>query len=122
MKEKFRSASILCLKIVVILMASKRMPADTGTCGSVLTTLPFSDVMGSPFFCQIAEAYFSGLTNGTTPTTYSPADIVSRQQMAAFADTTQSRCKDFMSTRLQCTANTLPNPTAPPRAMDQNKC
>src|SRR5262252_3994084 len=45
-----------------------------------------------------------------------------RQQMAAFADTTQSRCKDFMSTRLQCTANTLPNPTAPPRAMDQNKC
>jgi hypothetical protein len=27
-------------------------------------------VMASPFFCQIAEAFFSGLTNGTSATNY----------------------------------------------------
>jgi hypothetical protein len=31
MKEKFRSAVILCLTMIVVLMASKRLPADTGT-------------------------------------------------------------------------------------------
>ena len=89
MKEKLRSAAILCLTIVVIIMASKQMPADTGTCSGAMTTLPFTDVMGSIFFCSIAEAYFSGLTNGTTPTTYSPNDFVPRDQMAAF--TTRTR-------------------------------
>jgi hypothetical protein len=76
MKEKLRSTAIVCLTIVVIMMASKQMPADTGTCGGAMTTLPFTDVMGDIFFCQIAEAYISGLTNGTTPTTYSPSDVV----------------------------------------------
>jgi hypothetical protein len=89
MKEKLRSAAILCLTIVVIMMASKQMPADTGTCGGAMTTLPFTDVMGSTFFCQISEAYFSGLTNGTTPTTYSPSNAVLRDQMAAFTTRTQ---------------------------------
>jgi len=54
-----------------------------------MTTLPFTDVMGNIFFCSIAEAYFSGLTNGTTPTTYSPNDFVRRDQMAAFTTRTQ---------------------------------
>jgi hypothetical protein len=40
--------------------------------------------MSSPFFCQIAEAFFSGLTNGTSATTYSPSANVPREQMAAF--------------------------------------
>jgi len=39
---------------------------------------------GSIFFCQIAEAYFSGLTNGTDATHYSPSTNVTREQMAAF--------------------------------------
>src|SRR5687768_13732076 len=60
------------------------MKADTGTCGGVTVTLPFTDVMGNTFFCQIAGAYFSGLTNGTTATTYSPTQTVTREQMAAF--------------------------------------
>jgi hypothetical protein len=54
-----------------------------------MVTLPFTDVAGNAFFCQIAEAYFSGLTNGTTPTTYSPSNGVSREQMAAFVTRTQ---------------------------------
>jgi hypothetical protein len=89
MKEKLRSAVILLLTIVVLLFTSSRLPADTGTCGGAMTTLPFTDVAGNVFFCQIAEAYFSGLTNGTTPTTYSPSANVPREQMAAFITRTQ---------------------------------
>jgi len=89
MKEKLRSAVILSLTIVVLLFTSSRLPADTGTCGGAMTSLPFTDVAGNGFFCQIAEAYFSGLTNGTTSTTYSPSDNVPRQQMAAFITRTQ---------------------------------
>jgi hypothetical protein len=54
-----------------------------------MTTVPFTDVSSSFFFCQIAEAYFSGLTNGTSATTYSPNDPVPREQMAAFITRTQ---------------------------------
>jgi hypothetical protein len=89
MKETLRSAVILCLTIAVLLLTSSRLPADTGTCGGAMVTLPFTDVAGNAFFCQIAEAYFSGLTNGTSPTTYSPSDSVTREQMAAFITRTQ---------------------------------
>jgi len=89
MKEKLRSLSILALTMVALVMASTRLPADSGTCGGASASLPFTDVMGNIFFCQIAEAYFSGLTNGTTPTTYSPSDSVLRDQMAAFVTRTQ---------------------------------
>src|SRR4029078_2451368 len=61
-----------------------RMHADTGSCGGQTFTLPFSDVMGNVFFCQISEIYFQGITSGTTPTTYSPSSNVTRDQMAAF--------------------------------------
>src|SRR5580765_3492557 len=89
MKEKLRSVLILLLTIVVLLFTSSLLPADTGTCGGAMVTLPFTDVGGNGFFCQIAEAYFSGLTNGTTPTTYSPSANVPREQMAAFITRTQ---------------------------------
>ena len=54
-----------------------------------MITVPFTDVAGNIFFCSIAEAYFSGLTNGTTSTTYSPSQNVTREQMAAFITRTQ---------------------------------
>src|SRR4029453_15102696 len=72
------------LALMVVLVASSRMQADNGSCGGQTLTLPFTDVMGSIFFCQIAEIYFQGITLGTTPTTYSPANNVTRDQMAAF--------------------------------------
>jgi hypothetical protein len=57
-----------------------------------MITLPFTDVpAGNAFFCQIAEAYFSGLTNGTTPTTFSPAANVPRDQMSAFITRTMDQ-------------------------------
>jgi hypothetical protein len=77
-------AMALVALIALIVVASTRLKADTGTCGGQMTTLPFTDVMSSAFFCQIASAYFSGLTNGTTATTYSPTVTVTREQMAAF--------------------------------------
>src|SRR5262252_168449 len=89
MKTKFRMIVTLSLTVVALLVASTRMPADTSTCSGVSTTLPFTDVAGNTFFCQIAEAFVSGLTNGTSPTTYSPGDSVPREQMAAFITRTQ---------------------------------
>ena len=77
--------------MLIITVGSGRIRADTGTCGGVTTNLPFTDVMGSPFFCQIAEAFFSGLTNGTSATTFSPTQNVTREQMAAFTTRTMDQ-------------------------------
>lgn len=86
MKLKFRKTSLALMMIVAITLsgAVSLLRADTGTCGGANVTLPFTDVVGNGFFCAIAAAYFSGLTNGTTATTYSPNDAVPRAQMAAF--------------------------------------
>ena len=89
MKEKFRSALILSLTIVVLLLTSSRLPADTSTCSGAMVTLPFTDVSGNIFFCQIAEAYFSGLTSGPRRRLTALDDFVRRDQMAAFVTRTQ---------------------------------
>jgi hypothetical protein len=86
-RSAFRAVLVIAL-MLVITFGSGRLRADTGTCGGATTTLPFTDVTGNPFFCQIAEAFFSGLTNGTTATTYSPSLNVPREQMAAFVTRT----------------------------------
>jgi hypothetical protein len=83
-----RLAAVLGL-VMVITIGSIKLNADTGTCGGASFTLPFTDVLSSNiFFCSIAAAYFSGLTNGTTSTTYSPGDTVPREQIAAFTTRT----------------------------------
>jgi hypothetical protein len=79
---------VLISLIASLTVLSSRLKADTGDCGGVTITLPFTDVMGNAFFCQIAAAYFSGLTNGTTATTYSPTQNVTREQIAAFTTRT----------------------------------
>lgn len=76
------------LSLLLLSAAANALRADNGACSGVNLTLPFLDVAGNPFFCQIAAAYFSGLTNGTSATTYSPADNVTREQMAAFTTRT----------------------------------
>jgi hypothetical protein len=89
MRKKLRVVLILTATMAVSLLTSTRLPADTGSCGGSPVTLPFTDVMTNSFFCEIAEAFFSGLTNGTTPTTYSPSGNVPRDQIAAFITRTQ---------------------------------
>jgi hypothetical protein len=81
-------AALLIALMANLTILSNKIQADTGSCGGATTTLPFTDVMGNPFFCQIASAYFSGLTAGTSATTYSPSQNVTREQMAAFTTRT----------------------------------
>src|SRR5436853_7659203 len=88
--QKVRGLMLLAL-LVSLTVLSSSIKADTWTCGGVTITLPFNDVMASPFFCQIATAYFSGLTNGTSANTYSPANVVNREQMAAFITRTMDQ-------------------------------
>ena len=71
-------------------------------------TLPFTDVAGNPFFCQIAEAFVSGLMNGTTPTTHNPSGIVPREQMAAFITRTLDSVLARGSRRAALRQRTLP--------------
>jgi DNA-binding beta-propeller fold protein YncE len=93
---KFNRSIVIRVVVLISLMASltvlsSRLQADTGSCGGATTTLPFTDVQGNPFFCLIAEAYFSGLTAGTSATTYSPGANVTREQMAAFITRTMDQ-------------------------------
>jgi hypothetical protein len=83
-----RRMSLLIMLLLAVTIFSTHMRADEGSCGGQVVMLPFTDTMGNFFFCQIAAAYFSGLTNGTTATTYSPGASVPREQMAAFVTRT----------------------------------
>ena len=92
LNSRLRFRAVLGIALMLsITIGSSRLRADTGTCGGATTTLPFTDVMASPFFCQIAEAFFSGLTNGTSATGYSPTQNVTREQMAAFITRTMDQ-------------------------------
>ena len=88
-RQTWIRASLVIGLAVLITAASTRLHADSGTCGGRTVDLPFTDVSGNAFFCQIAAAYFSGLTAGTSATTYSPTQNVTREQMAAFITRTQ---------------------------------
>jgi hypothetical protein len=47
-------------------------------------TTPFTDIAGNTFEDDIEAIYAAGITVGTSATTYSPGDFVTRQQMASF--------------------------------------
>src|SRR5258706_4896330 len=84
--------ALLISVAVILTFTSTQLRADTGTCGGASITLPFTDVAaGNVFFCSIAEAFFSGLSNGTDATHYSPAANVPREQMAAFVTRTMDQ-------------------------------
>ena len=91
---KLNRSMVLRALLLISLMAnltilSRTIQAETGTCAGASITLPFTDVSSSNiFFCSIAAAYFSGITAGTSATTYSPAADVTREQMAAFVSRT----------------------------------
>lgn len=90
-RSTFRAALMIAL-LSIITIASIRLRADTGTCSGASITLPFVDVpAGNVFFCSIAEAFLSGLSNGTDATHYSPSANVAREQMAAFVTRTMDQ-------------------------------
>jgi hypothetical protein len=55
-------------------------------CGGVDYPFPYTDVsgVGAAFCPGIMEAYVTGLSRGTTPTTFSPNESVPRLQMTTF--------------------------------------
>jgi len=87
-------AALLMVLILTLSLASSNpradtpIPGDVGTCNGSTITIPFTDVGSSIFFCDIAEAYFSGLTFGTKPVQYSPSALTPRDQMSAFVSRT----------------------------------
>ena len=92
-KRTFRIS--LLIGLAICLGTASRLNADTGVCGGANISLPFTDVAGSAFFCEIAEAYFTGQTKGTTATTFTPSGPVLRDQMVAFL----TRTLDFALSR-----------------------
>jgi DNA-binding beta-propeller fold protein YncE len=55
-------------------------------CGGTIYSLPYTDVsgVGAAFCPGIMEAYVTGVSKGTTPTTFSPNETVTRVQMTTF--------------------------------------
>lgn len=98
-RTRNKALGMLMLTVIALTTASTRLNAATGTCSGASVTLPFTDVLSNAFFCPIAEAYFSGLTNGTSATTYSPGDAVTREQMAAFVTRTLDQSVKRQSSR-----------------------
>lgn len=88
-RRKLHRVILIMVLISIVAALSIRLRADSGTCNGHTIDLPFTDVAGDTFFCQIAEAYFSGLTYGTDATHYSAGEVVPRGQMAAFITRTQ---------------------------------
>lgn len=89
--RRFVKFEALLLALVILLtFVTSRTRADTGICSGQTITLPFTDVMGNGLFCSIAHIYFQGITLGTSPTTYGPAQNVTRDQMAAFLARSQN--------------------------------
>jgi len=93
MQRRFVAFEALVLTLVLLLTgAVSHLRADTGTCGGAMITLPFTDILNGPssgFFCFIAQIYFQGITAGTSATTYSPDNPVTRGQMAVFLARTE---------------------------------
>ena len=86
--RRFIFFEAILLTLVLALTGTRNLlRADTGLCSGAVVTIPFNDILNSQnagFFCQIAEAFFAGLTSGTSATTFSPDATVTRGQMAAF--------------------------------------
>jgi len=77
--------------VLILILLSLRMQgahADTTCAGAnPPPPIPFNDVTS---FCrEIAQAFFTGLTNGTSPTTYGATLTTTRGEMAAFITRTQ---------------------------------
>ena len=85
--------AVVVALILALTGALRLVKADTATCGGGMITLPFNDILSSPnssgFFCFIAQIYFQGVTVGTSATTYSPDNPVTRGQMAVFLARTE---------------------------------
>ena len=80
-RSRFFQLITIAWALVLFIGAGVRAMAD---CSSF--ALPFTDLGNEATFCAaIAEAYYTGITAGTSATTFSPQDVMTRSQGAAFA-------------------------------------
>jgi hypothetical protein len=81
-----RAVRLPILNLVVAVAALAAPAASATPCGTGDYPFPFTDVagVGDPFCPGIMEAYVTGVTKGTTPTTFSPGANVDRMQMTTF--------------------------------------
>ena len=77
-------SALECLLLVFALLATGS--AGATQCGTGTYPFPFTDVAGvaDPFCPGIMESYVTGVSKGTTPTTFSPSALVDRTQMTTF--------------------------------------
>ncbi len=90
MKSNRKLAACISLMLLVLgVLTLSWLNAQTQCSGpNAPPPIPFNDVTS---FCrEIAQAWFAGLTNGSSPTTYSPNNSVTRGEMAAFITRTQN--------------------------------
>jgi DNA-binding beta-propeller fold protein YncE len=68
------------------LVAASSTTFASEPCGTGSYPFPYTDVasVGDPFCPGIMEAYVTGISKGTTPTTFSPNNTVTRVQMTTF--------------------------------------
>src|SRR5277367_4285445 len=71
-------------------MSNAPVHAQGEMCGGESYPFPYTDVsgVGSAFCPGIMEAYVTGISKGTTPTTFSPDETVTRVQMTTFLQRT----------------------------------
>jgi hypothetical protein len=86
-----RSVGSSCLhRLLVVaglgLIATGSTAFASEPCGTGMYPFPYTDVgsVGDPFCPGILEAYVTGVSKGTTPTTFSPNNTVTRVQMTTF--------------------------------------
>ena len=72
------------------LVAASSTAFAVNFCGGLPYPFPYTDVagVGAPFCPGIMQAYVTGISKGTTPTTFSPNDNVIRVQMTTFLQRT----------------------------------
>ena len=93
MRRFLRSRALLAVASALLAIAAGVLRAGEPGCG------PFTDVTDPNFCPYVLEIFYLGITTGTTATTYSPNQEVTRLQMAAFLSRTVDRSLARMSRR-----------------------
>src|SRR5262245_30638011 len=84
---------LLVFPVAILALAVGGAGSTLGVCG------PFTDTLGDAFCPFVLQAFYLGITTGTTPTTFDPNANVTRLQMAAFLSRTVDRTLSRSSLR-----------------------
>jgi DNA-binding beta-propeller fold protein YncE len=84
--SRIASVPALLLGAILSVALASNTVAASEPCGTGSYPFPYTDVagVGDPFCPGIMEAYVTGVSKGTTPTTFSPNNTVTRVQMTTF--------------------------------------